>query len=584
MPPDHALHDRRLKLAPVEAFAPAQRTVPEMLRRQAERHGDRPLFVCGGERWTYAQARDIAARCAGVLSGAGIASGDRVALLCGNRPELLQLILGCAWAGAVSVPLNAAVRGFPLQHMLSNSGAKILVIEADLLPALGTIDLNALPLTRIWIIGDPTRSPVARMEGAPRPQSGDPAAACGGSEVGERLTPDYGRRAPSIRATGAGIAIEALPPLGLEAPAAAPGPGDLFTILYTSGTTGLSKGVCCPHAQYFWWGAYTGWQLGVREGDVLHTPLPLFHTNALNCFFQALLHGATQVVEPRFSVSGFWPALAQSGATVTYLLGAMVPMLLSRPTVPAERAHRVRVALAPGVPANVHEPFTSRTGVVLLDGFGSTESNLIIASRPDDRKPGYMGRLVPGFDARVVDDADNEVEDGEAGELIVRADEPFSLANGYFAMPEKTVEAWRNLWLHTGDKVIREADGYYRFVDRMKDAIRRRGENISSFEVEQVLGSHPAVALAAVFPVSSELAEDEVMAAIVLKDGARASEEELVRFCEDKMPYFAVPRFVELTDALPRTESGKVQKYKLRERGRTAATWDRDAAGVVVKR
>jgi crotonobetaine/carnitine-CoA ligase len=538
MPRDHAL-----KLAPVDAFAPLQRTVPEMLRRQAEKYGDRPLFVCGGERWTYAQALGLAARDAGMLLAAGVAPGDRVALLCGNRPELLRLILGCAWAGAVSVPLNAAVRGFPLQHMLSNSGAKVLAIEADLLPALDTIDLTALPLTRIWVIG----------------QSG------------------------AVPATE-GVPIEPLPAPGGEAPPAASGPGDLFTILYTSGTTGLSKGVCCPHAQYFWWGAYTGWQLGVHEGDVLHTPLPLFHTNALNCFFQALLHGATQVVEQRFSVSGFWPTLAQSGATVTYLLGAMAPMLLSRPPSPVERAHRVRVALAPGVPENFHAPFTARTGVVLLDGFGSTESNLIIAARPDDRKPGYMGRLVPGFDARVVDDADNEVADGEPGELIVRAEEPFSIASGYFAMPEKTVEAWRNLWLHTGDRVIREPDGNYRFVDRMKDAIRRRGENISSYEVEQVLGSHPAVALAAVFPVPSDLAEDEVMAAIVLKDGASAGEEELVRFCEGRMPYFAVPRYVELTDALPRTESGKVQKYMLRERGRTAATWDREAAGVVLKR
>jgi crotonobetaine/carnitine-CoA ligase len=540
-----------------------------MLQRQAERHGDRPLFVCGGERWTYGQARDIAARHAGILLGAGIAPGDRVALLCGNRPELLCLILGCAWAGAVSVPLNAALRGFPLQHMLANSGAKILAIAADLLPALDTIDLKALPLARIWIIGEP-----------PRPEERPPGASFQNEGPGF-----FTRSFAGIDGTvGERIAIERLPPPAGEAAAAAPGPGDLFTILYTSGTTGLSKGVCCPHAQYFWWGAYTGWQLGVREGDVLHTPLPLFHTNALNCFFQALLHGATQVVEPRFSVSGFWPALAQSGATVTYLLGAMVPMLLSRPPTPAERTHRVRVALAPGVPANFHAPFTERTGVVLLDGFGSTESNLIIASTPGDRKPGTMGRLVPGFDARVVDDFDNDVADGEAGELIVRADEPFALASGYFAMPEKTIEAWCNLWLHTGDRVIRDPDGYYRFVDRMKDAIRRRGENISSYEVEQVLGSHPAVALAAVFPVSSDLAEDEVMAAIVLKEGANASEEELVRYCENRIPYFAVPRFVELTDALPRTESGKVQKYRLRERGRTAATWDREAAGVVVKR
>jgi crotonobetaine/carnitine-CoA ligase len=576
-------HDHALNLPPVEAFAPAQRTVPEMLRRQAERHGDRPLFICGGEQWTFAGARDIAARHAGVLVAAGIAPGDRVALLCGNRPELLALVLGCAWAGAVSVPLNAAMRGFPLQHMLSNSGAKLLAIEVELLPALDTIDLTALPLTQIWIISDRGAAvhPPPRISAVLSPaKAGDPVTPA------QRVTgsPAFAGNDSTASEARDAVVIESLPILGPEAPAAPAGPGDLFTILYTSGTTGLSKGVCCPHAQYFWWGAYTGWQLNVREGDIMHTPLPLFHTNALNCFFQALLHGATQVVETRFSASGFWPALAQSGATVTYLLGAMVPMLLSRPPVPAERGHRVRVALAPGVPAKFHDEFTRRTGVVLLDAFGSTESNLIIASRPDDRRPGFMGRLVPGFEARVVDDADNEVTHGEAGELIVRADEPFSLASGYFAMPEKTVEAWRNLWLHTGDRVVRERDGYYRFVDRIKDAVRRRGENISSYEVEQVLVSHPAVALAAVFPVSSELAEDEVMAAVVLKDGACASEEELVRFCENKMVYFAVPRFVELMTALPCTENGKVQKFKLRERGRSAATWDREAARVALKR
>ncbi len=471
--------------------------------------------------------------------------GDRVAILCGNRPELMRLFLGCAWLGAVSVPLNAAARGLQLQHMLGNSGAKILAIESELLEALTTIDLSALPLERIWIIG-------------------------GTGQGG----------APSFKS----IVVEALPAATIEVPAAEVGPGDLLTILYTSGTTGLSKGVCCPHAQYFWWGAWTGWQLGVREGDVLHTPLPLFHTNALNCFFQALLHGATQVVEQRFSVSGFWPALAQSGATVTYLLGAMVPMLMSRPPSAAERGHKVRVALAPGVPANYHAPFTERTGVIPLDGFGSTESNIIIASFENDRKPGTMGRLLPAFDARIVDDDDNEVPDGEAGELILRADEPFAFATGYFGMPEKTVEVWRNLWLHTGDRVIRDADGFYRFVDRMKDAIRRRGENISSYEVEQVLISHPAVAMAAVFPVASDLAEDEVMAAIVLKDGARASEEELMRFCDGKMSYFAIPRYIELVETLPRTENGKVQKFKLRQRGRSASTWDREAAGIKLKR
>lgn len=537
------LQSREFDLTLTKAFPPDRRNVPDMLRMQAAQYGDRTLFACGDTRWTYAETLDIAARTGGLLAAHGIARGDRVAIICGNRPEIMQLVLGCAWIGGVSVPINAASRGFQLQHMLSNSGAKILAIDADFIEALDGLDFSGLPLERIWLIGTPASPP------APKP-----------------------------------LPIDALPAATVAAPAATIGPGDLFTILYTSGTTGLSKGVCCPHAQYFWWAVYTGWQLGVRDGDVLHTPLPLFHTNALNCFFQALLHGATQVAEPKFSVSGFWPALQKSGATVTYLLGAMVPMLLSRAPSPAEKGHKVRVALAPGVPGNYHAEFTERTGVVLLDGYGSTESNLIMASYVDDRKPGTMGRLVPGMEARIVDENDEEVPDGTPGELILRCDHPFAFATGYFAVPEKTIEAWRNLWLHTGDRVVRDPDGYYRFMDRMKDAIRRRGENISSFEVEQVLIRHPAVALAAIFPVSSDLAEDEVMAAIILKEGASATEEEMVRFCEGKMSYFAIPRFVEFVESLPRTENGKVQKFKLRERGRTEATWDREKAGVVLKR
>ena len=190
-----------------------------------------------------------------------------------------------------------------------------------------------------------------------------------------------------------------------------------------------------------------------------------------------------------------------------------------------------------------------------------------------------MGRVRAGFEARVVDEQDNELPHGEAGELVLRADEPFSFATGYFGMADKTVEAWRNLWFHTGDRVIRDEAGYFRFVDRLKDAIRRRGENISSYEVEQVLMSHPSIEVAAVYPVRSELAEDEVMAAIVVREGDRLDEIELMKFCEPRMAYFAVPRYVEFVRQLPATENGKVQKFKLRERGVTAATWDREAAG-----
>ena len=516
-----------MPIHPPELFGPADRTLPAMLERQAARQGDRPLFKTGDAAWTVAECRDVAARSAGMLAAAGIGPGDRVAIICGSRPEFMQIYLGCAWLGAVAVPLNVAAKGPQLFHMLANSGARLLAIEAGFAANLATIDLAQLPIERVWTIG-----------------------AAGG-----------------------------MPELAGPVPAGPVGPGDTVAILYTSGTTGPAKGVCCPQAQYFWWGVNTGDILGLREGDVLLTTLPLFHTNALNAFYQALLYGAQLVVEPRFSASGFWTALADHRATVTYVLGAMVPILMSKPPSPADRAHAVRVALAPGVPGHLQAPFTERFGIGLIDGFGSTETNFTIGAGVDRQKPGWMGPLHPGFQARIVDADDNELPRGEAGELILRADEPYAFATGYFGMPEKTVEAWRNLWFHTGDRVIQEADGYFKFVDRLKDAIRRRGENISSFEVEQVLLSHPAIATAAAFPVNSELAEDEVMVAIVLREGSGLTPVELMEFCQPRMAYFAVPRYVEFLEELPATANGKIQKFKLRERGVTPGTWDREAAG-----
>jgi crotonobetaine/carnitine-CoA ligase len=332
--------------------------------------------------------------------------------------------------------------------------------------------------------------------------------------------------------------------------------------------------VVCPHAQYFWWGVNSAEVLGVDAEDVLCTTLPLFHINALNTFAQAALTGAQVVFESRFSASGFWPSMRASGATVVYLLGAMVPILLAQPEGAGERDHRVRIGLGPGVPAAAGAAFKARTGVQLLEGYGSTETNFAIATAADSPRGGVMGWLRPGFDARVADEDDVALPPGEAGELLLRADEPHAFASGYFNMPEKTVEAWRNLWFHTGDRVVRDADGAFRFVDRIKDAIRRRGENISSFEVEQVLLSHPGVGSCAVYPVRSELAEDEVMAALVPREGARVDPAELARFCEGRLPYFAVPRYIDVLGDLPRTENGKVQKFKLRERGVGPHTWD----------
>jgi carnitine-CoA ligase len=523
-------------------FAPLHRSLPVMLQRQAEKHGDKPLVRAGDRIFTFAEMPALAARAASRLRLAGIGREDRVALMCSNRAEFIEMLLGCGWLGAILVPINTAARGPSLHHILANSGARLLVMESGLLGALALVDLSSLALERIWLIDSPRADALLPRIAGPYPEA-------------DAATP-----AATLR------------------------PGDLLAILYTSGTTGLSKGVCCPHAQFFWWGLNTSHLLGIGEDDVLCTTLPLFHTNALSSFFQALIAGATVNYEPCFSASGFFKALAARRATVTYLLGAMVPILLSRTASEEERGHRTRIALAPGVPGQRHAEFVARTGIALLDGYGSTETNFVIGARIERQKPGYMGPVFEGFVARVVDEDDNDVPDGEPGELVLRADAPFAFATGYFGAPEKTVEAWRNLWFHSGDRVIRQHDGYFKFVDRLKDVIRRRGENVSSFEVEQVLLSHPEVAIAAVFPVRSELAEDEVMAAVVKQPTSHLSEVDLIRFCESRMAYFAVPRYLEFFSALPVTENGKIQKYKLRERGVTKGTWDREAAGIKICR
>ena len=522
----------------VAAFPDEQRTIPAMLDQQARRYGERLLLKAGTVHLSFDQVRTMAARFAGVLSRAGVRQDNRVGLMCSNRAEFMQVYLGCTWLGAVAVPINVACRGLQLQHILQNCGARLLVMEAHLLGALHHVDISSVAIEQIWVIGD------------------DQSAAW---------------HPP--------VPVSALPPLGEAVPASSLEPRETAAILYTSGTTGPSKGVCCPHAQYFWWGINSARLLDIREGDVLCTTLPLFHVNALGSFFQALLTGSSLAVEPRFSASHFWDTIVSHDARITYLLGAMVPILLSREPCRQERAHRIRSALAPGVPAQLHSAFEERTGIRLIDGYGSTETNFVIGSMRSDQRPGYMGKVTQGFEARVIDQNGNDVPEGEPGELIVRSHEQLAFATGYFDMPEATAASWHNGWFHTGDRVVRDTLGYFRFIDRMKDSIRRRGENISSYEVEQVLLSHPDVANAAVYPVPSQLAEDEVMAAVVRRPGSTLSEAALAEFCVPRLPYFAVPRFLEFADGLPTTESGKVQKYKLRESGVTARTWDREAAG-----
>jgi crotonobetaine/carnitine-CoA ligase len=527
--------------SPMRDVPPPLRTIPALVERQAQRYGDKQLVAIAGVERSYRQMRDAAGGTAAALAAAGVERGDRVAVMCENRIEFLDAWLGCAWLGAVLVPVNTAARGPQLEHMLRNSGARAIAVEPHLLDRLGLLGGPLPALERIWTLGEAHE---ARSKRAIEPWP----------------TPLPGLAAAPVR------------------------PGDTTLILYTSGTTGPSKGVQCPHAQFYWWGLLCGEVLGVTEDDILHTTLPLFHSNALAAFMQALLAGATLVAGPRFSASRFWSRVVEADATVSYLLGAMASLVARQPPGPHDRAHRVRIILAPATAPELHAVFRERFGIALVDAYGSTETNAVIASPPDEQRPGTMGRLAPGFEARVVDEDDNDVPDGTPGELVLRHREPYAFATGYFEMPEKTVAAWRNLWVHTGDRVVRDRDGYYRFLDRIDDAIRRRGENISSWEVEQVLQSHPDVAAAAVVPVPSGLGDHEVMAFVIRRERAAVEPVELVRHCELRLAYFAVPRYLEFVDELPLTENGKVQKFVLRDRGVSSTTWDREAAGYVVER
>ncbi|MGW7545888.1 AMP-binding protein [Streptomyces sp. NPDC054770] len=497
-------------------------TVPELVEAAAQRYGDRPFLRIGGTARTYTGTRAAAAGMAGALAARGCRPGDRVAALLGNRVELVDLVLGCAWLGAVAVPLNTALRGRSLEHALREARPRFLYAEPE--PAQRAAEAG-YPGT-VWVAGE---------TGAPYP----------------------GEAAP-------------LPPAPVR-------PQDTAAVLFTSGTTGPPRGVRCPQAQFVWWGRTVSDALRLTSDDVLFTCLPLCHTNALNTLAQAMTVGASCVIGERFSASRFWRQAADAGATVVHLLGAMPPMLLAAEPGPGDRAHRVRRGLSPATPGPLWEPFRERFGVTLVDGFGSTETNLVIGSTPEHHRPGYMGTLRAGFGARVVDEHLVPVPDGTPGELLVRSRHPFAFATGYLGDPEPAPDSWRR----TGDRVVREPDGWFRFVDRIKDVIRRRGENISSYEVEAAVRSHPAVVAAAAFPVASELAEDEVMVAVVLRPGCAPDPAELARHCARELPAFAVPRYIEAVGELPLTETGKVRKAVLRERGVTPGTWDRDRASGV---
>jgi carnitine-CoA ligase len=489
-------------------------------------------------------AREMLARSAltgGLLSRSGVGPGDRVALMLSNRIEFLDAFFALARLGAVSVPLNTSLRGPILEHMVRDSAPLVIVTEAQYLPVMADAVDKTGSTARVFLV--------------------DAAAAETAIDV-----IDYEKALASAT----------------PAPMADVSKYDDACILYTSGTTGPSKGVLHTHNSIIAFGESTNWMFDYGPTDVAHNCLPLFHANALCVsLLPAIRVGATVAFGKRFSASGYWNEIREQGATVISILGAMVPILWGAAPSDQDSNNSVRVALSVPTPsAEIYDEFEKRFGLRLVSQYGMTDTSSIIGTPPWlQARPGYAGVANPNFECAIVDENDEPVPDGVPGELIVRPRKPHLIMSCYWNNPAATMETWRNLWFHSGDVLVRESDGWYKFIDRQKDAMRRFGENISSFEVETVIAMHPAVAEVSVYAVAAELSEDEVMAAIVLAPGAATDLSDIGAFCDQHLPYFASPRYLLVVSALPKTQNEKVRKDELRRVGVTPATVDRGPRG-----
>lgn len=522
----------------------SRRSVPEVLARRAADQPDKLLVSCGGAERTYGAMAEVAEQRAGALAALGVGPGDRVAVLTANRIEMVELFFGCARLGAVQVPINTFLKGEFLRYQLADCGAETVVVDGPGLDAVTPL-LDQLPAVRRIVTldgGDPTVETI-RYE--------DLSGAAGTTDV------------------------------------TVPRPGDLASIIYTSGTTGLPKG-CMITQGYFvhigdaWRGA-----CDLSPDDVVFSAFPLFHLSGQALALMACLTGGLSlVIEPAFSASTFMPRAREVGATVTMGVGAMALAVLATPPADDDRNHRIRYAMWIPLPPAKQLELEERFGApVNAEGFGQTECAPVTYSRlSGKRRRETAGLPAPWLDVRIVDDDDLEVARGDVGEIVVRPLEPDSLFSGYWGRPEETLQTFRNLWHHTGDYGRMDDEGFLSFVDRKKDALRRRGENVSSMELEQALLRHPKVAEVAVHAVPSAATEDDIKACVVLVPGAETDPGELFAHFEKELPYFAVPRYVELVPALPKNAIGRVLKHELRAAGVTPATWDLEALGLTVSR
>lgn len=497
----------------------------------------------GGEAWTYRETLEHARRAAAGLAGLGVRENDVVLVLLPNGPDFLKAWFGANFLGAAVAAPNTALRGAVLQHMVTLSGATTGVVDARYLDRFA--DLSPGQLRTLVVSGDAQPEPTAAFDVVALEtcfDAADPA-----------LCPD--------------VVVE---------------PWQAQFILFTSGTTGPSKGAIVTYVQmHDMMLANTAGRLG--EDDVYLASTPLFHVGGSRVVNGMLLFGGTVVLLAQFKTDTFWDTIRRHGATACVLIGAVARFLEDQPVRADDADNPLRlVSMSP----LVRDPkaFSRRFGVDIVTSYGMSELSVPIVSELNPVDPDSCGRLRPGYEARIVDEHDREVPEGEAGELVLRAARPWTISPGYWRMPEATAAVWRNGWFHTGDRFRRNAQGDYYFIDRQKDAIRRRGENVSSFEVEAEVLTHPDVRDAAAIGVPSPLGEQDIMVVVVPQPGSAPSPEGLLRYLQPRMAHYMLPRYVRYVEDLPRTPSARVQKHVLRDEGVTADSWDREAAGIVIRR
>jgi len=523
----------------------------DLLSAQADARPEKVAVYFDDVPVTFGEMHRRSNAAANWLHDFGVGAGDTVVLFTENCPEFVDVWFAAAKLGAVSVPINTAYRGDFLVHQLRDSRARVVVADAGLASRVTDIADQCPDLELLLVRDDGEAPPV-----------------------------DAGR----LRM---GSAAELLQPSGESLPAGlAPQWNMPGNILYTSGTTGPSKGVVVTQ-HYLGKAAETIVRSRrITPDEVAYGPVPLFHfSGMLGLVLSGVMAGSTVVLDRRFSVGNTWDRVRRYEATTIILVGSMIVMLWNLPETPADAELPITVLAGAPIPPELHHAIEKRYGCRTMTMYGMTEAfPLTVMGVDDEAVPGSAGKPNPLFDVRIFGDDDTEVDAGQTGEIVCRPLEPHVMFEGYFGRPEATASQMGNLWFHTGDLARMDAGRNLFFVDRKKDALRRRGENISSFELERSIMSHPAVLEAAAYGVPSEFGEDDVMVALVLRPDAELDHVEFMDFCVERVPFFAVPRYVAVVDDLPRNAVGRILKYRLREQGITPSTWDREEAGYKVSR